>query len=88
MSPWVNASRSIGMRFPDASLRREKLKAQSIRDMATNNPRCATWNPGHTRLPAPKVKLDLFVDSGLMELLSMEVNSAECRVGSKSRGLS
>lgn len=84
--PDVNASRSIGSRTPASSLRRENLKPHSILEMAINNPRWATWNPGHTRLPAPNVKLERFVDSGLMELLSIAVKSALWREGSKSRG--
>lgn len=50
------ASWSIGKRFPAWSVARWKSKAQSIREIARNKLLSATWNPGQTLRPPPKVK--------------------------------
>lgn len=88
INPAVNASRSIGISLPDSSRRLENSKPHSILETAMNKPRWATWYPGHTRLPAPNVKLDLLFESGLIEFASTAVNSSECLDGSNSLGFS
>lgn len=64
------------------------LKVHRMREIAMKRFLWATWKPGQTRRPAPKVKWRRFVESWLMALFSVRVSSGSSLNGQNSRGFS